>query len=119
MFYLMKNKKIIDSNIVNREQVWSCNQLVKKIFNIENDLYFETASGSKILAGAIVKSSDDRLNLIEEGLQIEYNSQWYTIRHLEGLEGLFIGVPSKMSNGDYKVVYKDVKAIKYTNLRGE
>ena len=117
MFYLMKNKKIIDSDIVNREQVWSCNQLVKKIFNVENNLYFETANGSKILAGAIVKSSNDRLALLEEGLQIEYNCKWYTIRRLEGLEGLFIGVPTKMSNGDYKIIYKDVKSIKYTNLR--
>ena len=96
MLYLLSNLEIVDSNIVkDKRNVWACN----------------TASGEEITGGTILRESENIIDLIHEGLQIEYKDKWYTIVALEGLDGLFIGMPSKISNGEYQIIYKTIETV--------
>lgn len=112
MLYLLSNLEIVDSNIVkDKRNVWACNQLITSIFSKGSTLYYHTASGEEITGGTILRESENIIDLIHEGLQIEYKDKWYTIVSLEGLDGLFIGMPSKISNGEYQIIYKTIETV--------
>ena len=112
MLYLLKNLEIIDSDIVEkRGNVWSCNQLITSITDDGENLLYHTANNDTIKAGKILRKSENIIDLIHEGLQMNYKDNWYTILRLEGLEGLFIALPNKISSTQYQIVYTDVEAL--------
>lgn len=110
MYYLISNEnseyQIIDDEIIKKSQVWSCSLLVKNIKNIDGKLYYEAVDGTLIHAGIIVKMSTDKIELVAKGLKLKYKNNWYTIKTLEGEEGLFVALLKPYDTGYIQVFTK-------------
>lgn len=110
MYYLISNEnseyQIIDDEIIKKSQVWSCSLLVKNIKNVDGKLYYEVVDGTLIHAGTIVKMSINKTKLVAKGLKLKYKNNWYTIKTLEGEEGLFIALLKPYDTGYIQVFTK-------------
>ena len=110
MYYLISNEnseyQIIDDEIIKKSQVWSCSLLVKNIKNVDGKLYYEEVDGTLIHAGTIVKMSINKTKLVAKGLKLKYKNNWYTIKTLEGEEGLFIALLKPYDTGYIQVFTK-------------
>ena len=110
MYYLISNEnseyQIIDDEIIKKSQVWSCSLLVKNIKNVDGKLYYEAVDWTLIHAGTIVKMSINKTKLVAKGLKLKYKNNWYTIKTLEGEEGLFIALLKPYDTGYIQVFTK-------------
>lgn len=110
MFYLISGdngeRQIIDDQIFKSGNVWSCSQLVKGIKHNNEKLFYETVDGSLIHAGTIIKSSNEKKDLVAEGLKLKYQGRWYTIASVEGLDGLYVALIKPYDCGYIQVFTK-------------